>query len=75
MICNCSDLLAKMKTKKKTIYCRKMAEEIFEIKPYNLMLQLAAARDKFRLKIFMTRSVKMNFASNKQYAADLWSCP
>jgi hypothetical protein len=22
----------------------------------------------------MTRTVKMNFASDKQYAADLWSC-
>ena len=70
---NCSDLVARMKRYKK-IDSWKMSQENFEIKPYIAKLNLAEARDKFRLRSFMTRTVKMNYASDKQYAADLWSC-
>ena len=32
------------------------------------------ARDRFRLRSLMTRTVKKNFSSDKKFKADLWHC-
>ena len=37
-------------------------------------LHISQARTKFRLRSFMTKTVKLNFASDRQFAADLWTC-
>ena len=51
-----------------------ISEETFEIKPYIKQLSISLARDKFRLRSHMMRTVKMNFSSDKKYMADLWRC-
>ena len=51
-----------------------MSKETFEVKPYIKNLHLSEARDKFRLRSFMTRTVKLNFVSDKKFAAEEWSC-
>ena len=71
---NTNDLLDKMKKNYKKIDHKKLSEERFELKPYFQNLQISQARTKFRLRSFMTRTVKLNFASDKQFAADLWTC-
>ena len=71
---NSRDLLNDMKQNYKKIDYRVMMEENFEVKPYMEQLHLSEARDKFRLRSFMTRTVKTNFPSHKQYKAELWSC-
>ena len=70
---NRNDLLEKMKKYKKIDY-KCMSDENFELKPYFKNLHLSQARDKFRIRSFMTRTVKLNFVSDKKFAADLWSC-
>ena len=37
-------------------------------------LHISQARTKFKLLSFMTKTVKLNFASDRQFAADLWTC-
>ena len=71
---NSSDLLKNMKQNYKKIDYKVMMEEKFEVKPYMKNLYLSEARDKFRLRSFMTRTVKTNFSSDKKYMAELWSC-
>ena len=71
---NKTDLLELMKTKYKKINYKDMANEKFELKPYLRSMDISFARDKFRLRSKMTRTVKMNFSSDKKYASDLWSC-
>ena len=71
---NCNDLLDIMKRKYKKIDYREMSKETFEVKPYIKNLHLSEARDKFRLRSFMTRTVKLNFVSDKKFAAEEWSC-
>ena len=51
-----------------------MKQEPFEIKPYLKNLHLSEARDKFRLRSFMTRTVKTNFSSDRKFMGDLWTC-
>ena len=53
---------------------KEMSVEKFELKDYFKSLHLSESRDKFRLRSFMTRTVKTNFSSDKQFSADLWSC-
>ena len=71
---NSRDLLKNMKQNYKKIDYKVMMEEKFEVKPYMKNLHLSEARDKFRLRSFMTRTVKTNFSSDKKYMAELWSC-
>ena len=63
----------KIKKLKKIDY-KEINEEKFEMKNYLKGLHLSESRDKFRLRSFMTRTVKTNFSSDKKFAADLWSC-
>jgi hypothetical protein len=71
---NTKDLLDNMKKNYKKIDHNMMREEKFQIKPYMKNLHLSEARDKFRLRSFMTKTVKINFSSDRKYMADLWSC-
>ena len=63
-----------MKKGYKKIDHKFLAEENFELKPYFKNLHISQARTKFRLRSFMTKTVKQNFPSDKQFAADLWTC-
>ena len=75
---NKADLLTQMKEKYKKINYTEMSEENFELKPYLKNLDLSSARDRFRLRSKMTKTVKMNYPSDKGYKADLcscWHCP
>ena len=58
----------------KKISFNELSDEKFECKPYFRELNISMARDKFRLRSKMTRTVKFNFPSDKVYKADLWSC-
>ena len=69
---NQNDLLLWMKRYSKID--QSISEETFEIKPYIKQLSISLARDKFRLRSHMMRTVKMNFSSDKKYMADLWRC-
>ena len=71
---NKDDLLENMKNNYKKVDYKILEQEHFELKPYFKSLYLSEARDKFRLRSFMTRTVKTNFSSDRQFAADLWSC-
>ena len=71
---NSEDLLNIMKQDYKKIDHKIMRQEKFEIKPYIQNLHLSEARDKFRIRSFMTRTVKSNFSSDKRYMSELWSC-
>ena len=71
---NSEELLNNMKANYKEIDHKVMRQEKYELKPYIQNLHLSEARDKFRLRSFMTRTVKTNLSSDKRYMAELWSC-
>ena len=71
---NKNDLLENIKRNYKKISFNELCEESFECKPYFRDLNISMARDKFRLRSKMTRTVKFNFPSVKEYKEDLWSC-
>ena len=49
-------------------------EEKFELKPYLTNLQIDKARYYIRIISFMTKSIKMNFASDPSYYKYSWKC-
>ena len=71
---NTNDLLENMKRNYKKIDHNVMKEDKLEIKSYMKNLHLSEARDRFRLRSFMTKTVKTNFSSDKKYMAELWTC-
>ena len=71
---NKDTLLDTMKSSYKKLDHNKFATEKFELKPYLLNLQTDDARQKFRLRSFMTKTVKMNFQSDIAFKKQLWKC-
>ena len=71
---NKTDLLETVKGKYKKISYEELSKEQFELKPYIRQLNMSLARDKFRLRSKMTRTVKFNFPSDKKFKADMWRC-
>ena len=71
---NKATLLDTMKCKYKKLDHQKFAEENFELQPYLIDLQTNQARNKFRIRSFMTKTVKMNFPSDEGYKRQLWKC-
>ena len=71
---NKTDLLETVKGKYKKISYEELSTEKFELKPYMRQLNISLARDKFRLRSKMTRTVKFNFPSDKKFRADMWRC-
>ena len=71
---NIAKLLVTMKCKYKKLDHNKFAEENFELQPYLTDLQIHQARHKFRIRSFMTKTVKMNFPSDEGYKRQLWKC-
>ena len=71
---NKTDLLETVKGKYKKISYEELSTETFELKPYMRQLSISLARDKFRLRSKMTRTVKFNFPSDKKFRADMWRC-
>ena len=71
---NRKQLLDWMKSSYKKLDHNIFNKEEFKLKPYLTELQLDTARDKFRLRSFMTKTVKMNFPSDAGYKKDLWKC-
>ena len=63
-----------MKSSYKKLDHKVLETEKFEQKSYLSDLHLDQARQKFRLRSFMTKTVKMNFPSDKSYKLDLWKC-
>ena len=70
---NKSELLDMMKCYKKLDH-KTFGSEKFELKPYFKKLNLTQARQKFQLRCFMTRTVKLNYPSDPRFARDLWTC-
>ena len=71
---NRKQLLDWMKSSYKKLDHKIFMTEEFKMKPYLTQLQLDQARDNFRLRSFMTKTVKMNFPSDAGYRKDLWKC-
>ena len=71
---NRDNLLHKMKSSYKKLDHKLFENEKFEQKSYLSDLHLDQARCKFRLRSFMTKTVKMNFPSDKIYKLQLWKC-
>ena len=71
---NRETLLEKMKSSYKKLDHKIFEQERFELKPYLTDLQMDEARDYFRIRSFMTKSIKMNFASDPSYKKYSWKC-
>ena len=71
---NQDELLDQVKSSYKKISYIELIGEKCELKSYMRNLDLSAARDKFRIRSKMTKTVKMNYPSDKGYKADLWRC-
>ena len=67
-------LLDTMKTSYKKLDHKKCTEDKFELQPYLTNLQTNQARQQFRLRSFMTKTVKMNFPSDVGFKKQLWKC-
>ena len=52
----------------------KLKNEPFETKPYFRSMTLRDARTKFSIDSSTLPTVKVHFSSDRQYAAELWSC-
>ena len=63
-----------MKSKYKKLDHKKFAEENFELQPYLTDLRTNQARSKFRIRSFMTKTVKMNFPNDEGFKRQLWKC-
>ena len=61
---NRQSLLEKIKTSYKKLDANELKLETFELKPYMTKMHLTKARLNFRIRRFMTRTVKMNFSSD-----------
>ena len=66
---NKDTLLDTMKSSYKKLDHNKFATEKFELKPYLLNLQTDDGRQKFRLRSFMTKTVKMTLLSRNSYGS------
>ena len=70
---NKSKFLELAKSKKyKKIDFKTLKDNDFKLKPYFSKCNVADARLKFKIVSFMTPSVKMNFQSDKKFAAEFW---
>ena len=49
-------------------------EKEFRAQPYMFQLNLAQARLRFKIKSFMTPTVKLNFASDPTFASQNFKC-
>ena len=68
-----TDLREKMNTYKK-LQVGDFVSENFAAKDYLRLLNLADVRWKFKLRSSMTPTIKMNFKTDKKFAAQLWKC-
>ena len=69
------EILNQIKRPYKKINYAEHAEEIFHLQPYLVNLNINDARTKFKIKTKMTPTIRMNFASDDEFASKLWSCP
>jgi hypothetical protein len=69
---NRETLLDTMKQSYKKLDHRQFAEEKYQLQPYLNSLQTNQARLKFRLRSFITKTVKMNFPSDIAYRKQSW---
>ena len=67
-------LINKMKSSYKKLDHKEFENEQFELKSYMTDLHLDKARDKFRLRSCMTKTVKMNYPSDEHNKKQLWQC-
>jgi hypothetical protein len=73
-ILNRESLLEIMKTSYKKLDANELKLETFKLKPYMTKMHLTQARLNFRIRSFMTRTVKMNFSSDPGFKNQLWTC-
>ena len=73
-ILNRESLLEIMKTSYKKLDANELKLETFKLKPYMTKMHLTKARLNFRIRSFMTRTVKMNFSSDPGFKNQLWTC-
>ena len=67
------DSLHTMKSYKK-LDQNKFETEDFQLQSYMTDLNIEQARSKFRIRSFMTKTVKMNFPNEIKYKSQLWKC-
>ena len=67
-------LLDRVKSNYKKLDHKVLESEHFGQKSYLSDLHLDQARLKFRLRSFMTKTIKMNFPSDETYKSQLWKC-
>ena len=58
----------------KKINFEHLTEEKFERQPYISKLNISEARLRFKLKAKMTPTIQMNFPSDSEFAANMWTC-
>ena len=63
-----------MKKSYKKLDHRKFAEVDFQLQPFLLNLPTNQARQKFRLRSFMTKTVKMNYPNDIAFRKQSWKC-
>ena len=73
-ILNRESLLEIMKTSYKKLDANELKLETFKLKPYMTKMHLTQARLNFRIRSFMTRTVKMNFSSDPGFKNQYWTC-
>ena len=64
-------LLDRMETSYKKLDHKIFTEDKFELQPYLTNLQTNQARQQFRLRSFMPKTVKMNFPSDVEFKKQL----
>ena len=70
---NKDTLIHTMKSYTKLDHKKFMTEE-FQLQSYMTGLNIEQARHKFRIRSFMTKTVKMNFPNDIKYKKQLWKC-
>ena len=70
---NRNDLLEKIKKYKKIDINNCMNEDP-DLKMYFKTLNVPDSRMRFKIASFMVPTIRMNFKSNKRFAAESWSC-
>ena len=59
----------------KKIKCEEIENKPLNIKEYFKTMNVKDCQMRFKIASFMTPTTRMNFQNDKQYAAELWSCP
>ena len=68
------DAVISLSSSYKKINFENLTEEKFERQTYITKLNISEARLRFKLKAKMTPTIQMNFPSDSEFAANMWTC-